>query len=83
VLQSATHLLEEWREAEVDRSCSSAQTTIPQVRPTRQEDDHWKKLAPDRYKCNIDASFSAALNRVGLGMCIRDDDGAFVLARTE
>jgi hypothetical protein len=53
------------------------------VRNTSLEEDRWKKPTPGRYKCNIDASFSTSLNRVGLGMCLRDDDGAFVLARTE
>lgn len=30
----------------------------------------------------MDASFSNALNKVGIVMCIRDDHGRFVLART-
>ncbi|MCI45659.1 cytochrome P450, partial [Trifolium medium] len=42
----------------------------------------WEKPARGRYKCNIDASFSPQLNRVGIGMCIRDDEGRFVLAKT-
>jgi hypothetical protein len=33
-------------------------------------------------KCNIDASFSDSLNRTGVGMCIRDAEGLFVLAKT-
>jgi ribonuclease HI len=36
-----------------------------------------------RYKCNIDASFSPALNKVGIGTCIRDYQGSFVLAKME
>ncbi|MCI36139.1 cytochrome P450 [Trifolium medium] len=36
----------------------------------------WKKPLPGRMKCNIDASFSG--NKVGIGMCIRDDSGAFI-----
>jgi hypothetical protein len=32
-------------------------------------------------KCNIDASFRG--NKVGIDMCIRDDSGAFILAKTE
>jgi hypothetical protein len=32
-------------------------------------------------KCNIDASFVG--NKVGIGMCIRDDSGAFIRAKTE
>jgi hypothetical protein len=34
-----------------------------------------------RLKCNIDASFSQSLNRTGIGMCVRDDEGTFVLAK--
>jgi hypothetical protein len=33
-------------------------------------------------KCNVDASFSASQNRFGIGMCIRDEEGQFVLAKT-
>jgi hypothetical protein len=42
----------------------------------------WKKPAIGRYKCNIDASFSAQNDCVGLEMCICDDEGRFVLAKT-
>ncbi|MCI35943.1 cytochrome P450, partial [Trifolium medium] len=34
-------------------------------------------------KCNIDASFPSNSDRVGIGMCIRDEHGAFILAKTE
>ncbi|XP_045794003.1 uncharacterized protein LOC123888879 [Trifolium pratense] len=34
-------------------------------------------------KCNIDASFSSLNNRVGIGVCIRDEFGAYVLAKYE
>jgi len=33
-------------------------------------------------KCNIGASFSQAWNHTGIGMCVRDDDGVFVIATT-
>jgi len=82
VLQRATHVLEEWQTAQRIRSSSSNQPITPQARPLRQEEDVWKKSAPGRYKCNNDAFFSTSFNMVGLGMCLRDDDGAFVLART-
>ncbi|KAK2456658.1 hypothetical protein QL285_004006 [Trifolium repens] len=42
----------------------------------------WMKPSQGRYKCNVDASFSSRLNRVGIGMCIRDDQGRFVIAKT-
>jgi hypothetical protein len=32
---------------------------------------------------NVDASFSHALNRVGIDMCIRDEEGRFVMAKTK
>jgi len=37
---------------------------------------------PGRYKCNIDAAFSNSLNRTDIGLCIRESDGSFVLAKT-
>ncbi|PNX93080.1 cytochrome p450 [Trifolium pratense] len=43
----------------------------------------WAKLSLGRYKCNIDASFSSGLNKVGISTCIKDDQGRFVLAKTE
>jgi len=42
----------------------------------------WQKPSRGRFKCNVDASFSAHLNVVGYGMCIRDKVGNFVKART-
>jgi len=36
-----------------------------------------------RVKCNIDASFCELSNRVGIGVCIRDENGTFVLAKIE
>ncbi|MCH88219.1 cytochrome P450, partial [Trifolium medium] len=43
----------------------------------------WRKPMTGRVKCNIDASFSANSDRVGIGICIRDEHGAFILAKTE
>jgi len=34
-------------------------------------------------KCKVDVSFSNALNRVDIDICIRDDHVTFVLARNE
>jgi len=83
VFQRATHLLEECRVAQDVSSHNNNHNTTPQVRNTIFEEDRWKKSSPGRYKCNIDTSFSTSLDRVGVGMCLRDDDGALVLARTE
>ncbi|AES70846.1 hypothetical protein MTR_3g064060 [Medicago truncatula] len=43
----------------------------------------WHKPTGGHYKCNVDDSFSHALSKVGIGICIREDDGRFVLAKTE
>jgi len=37
---------------------------------------------PGRFKRNIDASFSSQFNHTGIGICIRDSDGTFVMANT-
>jgi hypothetical protein len=42
----------------------------------------WRKPSQGRYKCNVDASFFTRLNRVRIGICIRDVQGRFVLAKT-
>ncbi|MCI53903.1 cytochrome P450, partial [Trifolium medium] len=41
----------------------------------------WKKPNNGRVKCNIDASFSSNLNRVGIGICICDEYGVYVMAK--
>ena len=52
---------------------SSAGTTDP---------NWWHKPQQGRYKCNVDASFSSIRNRIGIDICLCDDEGAFVLAKT-
>jgi hypothetical protein len=68
--------------------CQQQSTTIVTL-PYVQQDaavrsgvTRWQRPAHGRFKCNIDASFLTSTNKVGLGMCIRDEDGRFVLAKT-
>jgi len=70
VLARATTLLDEWKVAQCIRREGGAPRDVNQSEPIRQETIRWQKPARGRYKCNIDASFSSSLNRVGLGMCI-------------
>jgi len=42
----------------------------------------WRKSQLRRSECNIEASFSPVWNKKSIGICVRDDDGAFVLAKT-
>jgi hypothetical protein len=43
---------------------------------------HWQRSAPGRLKCNIDASFLQSMNLICIGICVCNDDGAFVLTKT-
>lgn len=43
----------------------------------------WSAPAPGYYKCNVDASFSSELGRTSFGMCTRDENDQFVLAKTD
>jgi len=42
----------------------------------------WQQPSRGRVKCNVDASFSDVLNRTGIGLCICDEDGVFILAKS-
>ena len=42
----------------------------------------WQPPMSGRYKCNIDATFSSHHNRTGIGVCVRDSEGIFVLSKT-
>jgi len=57
--------------------------TTTSISQTSKQNVSWVKPSPGRYKCNVDAFFCDTSNRVGIGMCIRDAEGAFVLARIE
>ncbi|CAJ2636114.1 unnamed protein product [Trifolium pratense] len=72
----AINLLTDWKGAQNHKNLHSQQ---------RQHNTAicWSKPPTGRYKCNIDASFPKQQNKVGRGMCIRDDQGRFVLAKTE
>ncbi|KAK2355577.1 hypothetical protein QL285_092977 [Trifolium repens] len=73
VIERANHLITGWRNAQKLRNLANTAPTDPQQTV-------WVKPNSGRYKCNVDASFSFNLNKVGLGMCIRDDHGRFVAA---
>jgi ribonuclease HI len=76
VMERAKTLLQDWRAA---KSYQQQPLRMPNII----DNSKWKKPAEGRYKCNIDASFSRHLNKVGIGICLRDDLGAFVLAKTD
>ena len=42
----------------------------------------WQKPRRGRLKCNVDASFSMTENKFDIGMCIRNEEGRFIRAKT-
>lgn len=41
----------------------------------------WQPPAHGRVKCNMDAAFSEHRNNTGISLCIRDEEGTFILAK--
>jgi len=76
ICDDAGSLLTSWKNAQTIRHLTPRHSIT-------QSDMKWLKPSPGRFKCNVDASFSHAQNRVGIGMCIRDDECHFVPAKTE
>ena len=56
----------------VIRSVSVVAVSITGLR--QNQDYTWKQQVEGRLKFDIDVSFSSSLNRVGVSMCIRDDE---------
>jgi hypothetical protein len=56
--------------------------TVRKATAGRIEENRWKKPRRGRLKCNMDALFSSSTDKVGVGMCIRDEEGRFVRAKT-
>ncbi|XP_058784657.1 uncharacterized protein LOC131659487 [Vicia villosa] len=74
ICQRALQLLTGWRETQ--QLNPNNRIINPPATITR-----WAKPSRGRLKCNIGASFSH--NKVGIGACIRDDVGQFIVARTD
>ena len=71
VCHRATSLLARWENAQELKQAA----LISQI---SRQNVIWAKPSPSIYKCNIDASFCKATNKVGIGMCIRYVERAFV-----
>jgi len=92
VVERAKHLVVDWQVANAPTLAdpipqqqlqpsggvgnSAAVGTSASVTPSS-----WQHPLPERYKCNIDAAFSSHFNRIGVGICVRDSEGTFVLAK--
>jgi len=88
VVERARNMVEDWHLANTpDRITSISPSQHTMVENTESSTSHqhrlrWQPPTPGRYKCNIDAAFSSHRNRTGIGICVRDSEGTFVLAKT-
>jgi hypothetical protein len=87
ILKRAKHLLVDRRTANKKQQQQNMQfgnaavVTLQSAEQVTQQECwayRWKKPMHARFKCNIDAFFSASTNRLGIGMCILDKEGPFV-----
>ena len=72
----AVAFLNSWRNVQETRIRGS---------PVNSQSDlsQWSKPCVGRFKCNVDASFSASLNKVGFGACIRDANENYLISGIE
>jgi ribonuclease HI len=75
VFSRAAPLINDWCAVQQARPGTPGQPTTTEIK--------LNKPANGRVKCNIDASFSSHNNRVGIGVCIRDEKGAYVSAKLD
>jgi hypothetical protein len=76
IVQRGKCLLEEWRAVRIG---PVQRENPPQPTVNRHP---WQRPPRGFVKCNVDASFSKPLNKVGIGMCLRDEFGMYMGAKT-
>ena len=81
VVERARNLLDDWRTTQGVRSHKAPDISANSSGASSGHDIEWKKPTYGRYKCNIDTSLFDPLNMVGIGICIRDDQDEFVIAK--
>jgi hypothetical protein len=77
VISRAMNFLIDWKNIKTVQTSTSVDMQVEETVIK------WKKPSSGRIKCNIDAAFPSNNNRVGFGICIRDETGAFIRAKTE
>jgi ribonuclease HI len=82
VVERALNMVEDWQLANAPEILASSSTHQSTTAPSsHQHRITWQPPGIGRYKCNIDAAFSSHVNRTGIGICVRDAEGTFVLAK--
>jgi len=79
VMERARNMVVDWQLANtpaVLASCSQHQPSPPLDGGASTSFSHdlkrWEHPMPGRYKCSIGIAFSSPLNRIGIGICVRD-----------
>ncbi|XP_024628604.1 uncharacterized protein [Medicago truncatula] len=76
IIHRGSYMLTEWRNArQIEELPSSRQQTHP-------DRVKWQRPPNSFVKCNVDTSFSQNYNKVGIGICLRDEFGMFIGAKT-
>jgi hypothetical protein len=73
IFTRANNMLQDWCVVHAARHS-------PSVQPRVQEHE-WRKPKRGQVKFNVDASFSSLHNRVGIGICIRNEYGALCIRK--
>jgi len=91
VVERAKHLLEEWRHANlkqllrttlVEEATAVTRQHGSAVSDSSSRIHKWQKPRSGRLKCNVDVSFSMTENKLGIGMCLRNEEGRFIRGKT-
>jgi len=83
VVERAINMVEDWKMANSpDVLVSNSYHQQATTSTSHQHRIKWQPPVAERYKCNIDATFSSQVIRTGIGICVRDAEGTFVLAKT-
>lgn len=84
-------MLEDWRNANKKQQSQHIQSgnaaavtlqTAEQGSGSKNVGQRWKKPMCGRLKCDVDASFFTSTNRLGIALCIPDEEGHFVRTKT-
>jgi len=82
VVERAQNMVEDWQLVNAPDILASSSTHQPTTATSsHQHRITWQPPGVGRYKCNIDAAFSPHTNRTGIGICVWDAEGTFVLAK--
>ncbi|CAN1129056.1 Putative ribonuclease H protein At1g65750 [Linum perenne] len=68
IVKEARAILADWKQAQRGKDERTGSTITPPC-------PHWHPPPQGKWKCNLDAAISAALNRSGAGMVVRGSDG--------